>query len=116
MDVVPVIVGTGAALTWIFLIVGMDVVHPFRSLYLTLMVCAPVEFQITVIRLVLDNPTIVPPEEMVQVYPVMPLSVTYDTWLPVQLDDGPEMVGTEIDCTVTAFVEGRVAVHPLRSV
>jgi hypothetical protein len=56
---------------------------------------------------------IMPPDEILQVYPVMDACVVYI--LPVEVTHtgvGPEIVGTGNAFTVTAYVVGVIAGHP----
>ena len=68
-------VGTGRGFTVTFLTVGVAALHPVELVYVTLTVCAPAVFQVTVMEFVPAPAVIVPPPETVQVYPVIPLSV-----------------------------------------
>jgi hypothetical protein len=67
-------VGTGSGFTVTGYTVGVAAVQPFALVKLTLTVCAPAVFQVTVIVLLVVVPpaVIVPPAETVQRYPVLP--------------------------------------------
>jgi hypothetical protein len=57
---------------------------------------------------------IVPPEEMVHIYPVIPASVLYVMpVVPEQLVAGPVITGTGKGFTVTAMIVGTGAEQPV---